>query len=95
MHPSSAVPSGYPMKAAWVLLLWQADYVSGVVGLVVPGPVGCQALPCAEAASCWLADPVMRWQIVEPCGGVALVLAHWWAESGSRILWGCCPSTGR
>ena len=29
--------------------------MGGLVDMAGPGPVGCQALPCAEAAGCWLA----------------------------------------
>ena len=43
---------GSPKRAAWVLLLWQADCVGGWIGLVgrysglVPGPA------CEDAAGC-------------------------------------------
>ena len=36
----------------------------------------------------------MKWLFTEPLGSPELMLAHWWAESGSRRLWGCCPLTG-
>ena len=58
--------------------------VGGQVGLVGPWSGWLQALPCAGAASCWLAGPVMRQLTVESWGTLRLVLAHWCVDSGSR-----------
>ena len=49
--PELYAPAVAPMRTAWGLRLWWAICSAWLA----PGPVGCQALPCAEAASCWLA----------------------------------------
>ena len=42
---------------------------------------------------CWLlvSGAWSQGSRLEPQGAVGLMLAHWWTESGSRRLWGCCP----
>ena len=35
-YPPSCMFQGSPKRAAWVFLLWWADYVGGLVGLVGP-----------------------------------------------------------
>lgn len=58
------------MRTARVLLLWWADYVGSMAGLLVTDPIG----PAQEAAAAesWVA--------------LRLVLAHWWVEYRSRDL---------
>ena len=74
-----------PERAACVLLLWQGVWV---VQEAWSGPhlVGCQTLSCADCAGCCL---VGHGREVPGCGirrRLGLVLARWWAGSGSQTL---------
>ena len=78
----SRVPS---KRAAWVFLLWWADYVGGLVGLVgpesgwLPGLASCRCywllLSRAWSGGGWLWNPLRI---------PGLILAHWCTESGSH-----------
>ena len=52
-----------------------------------PGLAGRQALPCVDAAGCWLAGSGHEAAGCGILGDPRLVLAPWWAESGSRRPW--------
>ena len=56
---------------------------------LTPGLVGFQTLHCIEATSCWSAGSGHKILAEGPRfgggGGPGLVLAHWWAESVSRM----------
>ena len=69
------------MRAAWVLLLPLAYSVGSLEGLV-PSVVGCQALPCMDAAGCCLAGPGHEVPSCRTLGTPGLVLAHWWVDLG-------------
>ena len=58
-----------------------------VRGAARPCPCGCCRLLFSEAWSPggWLWNPRGPW----------LALAHWWLESASQRLWGCCPPPSR
>ena len=55
--------------------------------------VGCQALLCMEAVSCWLVRPGHETDDCRTPGTLELVLAYLWIESGSKRLLGCCLLT--
>ena len=74
------------MRTAWVLLLWGADYVGSVAGLLVTDPTGCQTLLCVGAAACWLVGPGREVAAAELWVALRLGLAHWWVERRSRDL---------
>ena len=74
------------MRTAWVLLLWGADYVGNVAGLLVIDPIGCQTLLCVGAAACWLVGPGREVAAAESWVALRLGLAHWWVECRSRDL---------
>lgn len=66
MHPSSLLLSGHQSYMLQRYLLfglyrsfcWETDYCGcGLVGWLAPSPVGCQILPCAEAAIHWWSGP--------------------------------------
>ena len=79
----SSVPS---MWSVWVLLLCQANYCGHSGRCDWRGSVGCQALPCAEAAGCLLAGLGHEVAVCRILRGPGLVLAHWWVglDLGSR-----------
>ena len=68
--------------------------VGALVGGTCPGPVGCQALPYAEAA-CWGAGLVLAW-LAGAEGVPELVQAHWCVGLGHRgsgfLAWLGCGS---
>ena len=86
MHSSVVAQArGSPERAACILLLWQGVWV---VQEAWSGPrlVGCQTLSCADCAGCCL---VGHGREVPGCGirrRLELVLACWWAGSGSQTL---------
>ena len=66
-----------------------------LVGLACPGLVGCQALPCAETASCCLVGLGHEAAGFRTLGwALWLMLADYWAEFGSKRCWGLCLLTG-
>lgn len=100
MYPSSAPlssPELYvlgvpPLLAVWLLLLWQADDcgLSGRCGWPWSSWLPGSDLWKAAGWQGW----VMRWLAVEFQGSLWLVLAHWWADSKSRMPQGWCLPAG-
>lgn len=80
-----------PVCDTWALLLRWADdeWWSGRLGWPWVHLTG-RLLACMEAPGCCLAGPDRRRLAAGPQGLAGLVLAHWYAESGSRRLWGWC-----
>lgn len=74
------------MRTARVLLLWWADYVGSMAGLLVTDPIGCQTVLCMGAAACWSVGPAQEAAAAESWVALRLVLAHWWVEYRSRDL---------
>ena len=69
--------------------------MGSLVGLLSPSLVGCQALPCADAAGYWLVRPGHEAARCRTLAGSGLLLARWWAESVSRRLQAvACPMVG-
>lgn len=85
-----------PVRTAWGLRLWWAICSAWLA----PAPVGCQALPCAEAASCWLAGHKVADRVTSETprasaglvvGGVRLKAAElfpagWWVKPGPGLV---------
>ena len=99
MHPRASLPSHHraiysrisPKRAAvtkrtaWVLFLWWAHCVGGLEAWLASSLVGCQALPCTDAAGHCLAGPDHK-VACGTLGGPRVVLTHWWAARVSKPL---------
>ena len=66
-----------PVWAVWVLLLWWLSTVGSLVCITSPLSGWLPVLVFCEAAVCWQPDSSL--------GVLGLVLAHWWAELGSKV----------
>ena len=88
--------------------------VGHAVGMLIygtlPCPVGCQALPPAEATGCWWKGPHPGTAGCQACGALGFMLSHWarqdpgelaaglgWSRAGPvgpSEAWGLCQRTG-